>query len=742
MNNYSVFQERRTSTNVVRNKLTAQNGTVTVEGRRAVDSSTFTVKSPVDVEVGDIITCLIDDVPTDYLTGAWHFYHNSRDESGYNLDLTGNATYVRNTTKSERFYGHVGLNCVSSGTTLTATPTNRENNYNLLDFDTDGEIQIWCKTPSFNSNVTQIIYSRMDSSRGIEVGIKTNSSSMFVFLRVKGSTSSINETTTSENYLQVNPNSEVFIRVHKYDNFYNGSGYAIKRNNNNNSSFGAEYFTGSVNPTSEVIRIGSNYSGGEQFRGIIYSVKTYSQALDDSHESIIYKRKQPYDTMKFGGKVDIVTKGNINTTIECTGFSNEFLLKIPLNKELFDTITSNRSTPTSLVYNNTLLETIVSQIISDMNLTNTVDFPVLFVYDHTGDEDDSPVGTNAWNNTSNVYHMRNIDKFQVSDTLGTIVRALSILGGSEYNSSNQEIHLNGADYYFMTPRRVLIFESSEIDNNTYFEDGLTSIEDGGYDDRFMFNDVTIFSKIVKKTRYVVVGNASLSTQTLNVVPNLYDILSTNTKKFIEIQDVIISNASNPSISSPISMNPKRLGSYFWWDFDFKTGDFYFNNPSTTAYDVTISYTYLDLENDSDALTSLPSTNETKYFYNQIDQSSIDTYGRRSRKYIIPLLEDHTTLAAICRRLLGRHKDPTRKLRVKKSYMVTHLHIGTRCSISKKLNNIYAENHTIQSITYRFPNFSTIVGVGDFEYNFLDELQITGDTINGIVNGTHSGTIKT
>ena len=41
----------------------------------------------------------------------------------------------------------------------------------------------------------------------------------------------------------------------------------------------------------------------------------------------------------------------------------------------------------------------------------------------------------------------------------------------------------------MLPRKVLIFESSDINNNTHFTLGNYNINDGGYDNDSVYNDV-------------------------------------------------------------------------------------------------------------------------------------------------------------------------------------------------------------------------------------------------------------
>ena len=56
------------------------------DGDRAVDSAEFLIPMSSEVNEGDTIRYIQDDVETDSLIGLWNFNGSSRDESGYNND--------------------------------------------------------------------------------------------------------------------------------------------------------------------------------------------------------------------------------------------------------------------------------------------------------------------------------------------------------------------------------------------------------------------------------------------------------------------------------------------------------------------------------------------------------------------------------------------------------------------------------------------------------------------------------
>jgi len=46
-----------------------------------------------------------------------------------------------------------------------------------------------------------------------------------------------------------------------------------------------------------------------------------------------------------------------------------------------------------------------------------------------------------------------------------------------------------------------------------------------------------------------------------------------------------------------------------------------------------------------------------------------------------------------------------------------------------LKKIQNEELTVKSINYKFPNFKTTVNVGDYSYDFLDNMAQVLDTVN-------------
>jgi len=222
LSSYTVFNERRNYTanpfTVTRNKLQTYEGDINIEGTRAVDSAKFVVASPVDIKIGDTVSCISDDIDTRELIGAWNFYHNLRDESGYNLDATvtsGTLVYARETLEASRFRGHPYVDFSSGSPVITITPSTTENNTTLINFDSDSAIVLWCKVPSLSTGESQIIFDRSDSSNGLRIGVQNSGGTYYAYLQVKGSSGSWQTSTLNANVDTASGN-EIMISVEKY----------------------------------------------------------------------------------------------------------------------------------------------------------------------------------------------------------------------------------------------------------------------------------------------------------------------------------------------------------------------------------------------------------------------------------------------------------------------------------------------------------------------------------------------
>lgn len=735
MTKYSIFNERRNYTispfKVIRNKLKVINGDVNIAGSRSVDNAKFIVKSPVDVKLGDIVSFITDDIDTDELIGAWNFYFNLKDEGGYNIDAVdtaGNIVYVRDTQTSSRFLGHPYIDFNASNPVVTITPSISENNTTIINFDNDSSIVLWCRVPALNTGESQIIFDRSDSGNGLKIGVRNSGGTYYAFLQVKGSGGSWATSTLNANVVTAG-GDDIMISVEKYS--FGSNQYRISVNA---SYWNYAVYSGDIEeplvggqPINQPpIRLGLSSAGSERFKGRLYSMRMYTKVLTSTEYTTLFKRKQPYSTMKFAGKVTSVDKGNTSTKISAAGFSSELLLRTELTASLASHLTNNGIYKySSSSGENTLLENIISNIITavNTNVLDTNDQKYEFVFDNTGDEDDDR--SVDWKKIENQFHMRNINTLDVSGKLVTLAQILSILGGKEYDSSGNLIHNNGADSFFMLPRKVLIFESSDIESHANYTVGHNNIYDGGFDINSVFNDVSVFGK--GEIEYFNIYQA-ISAPITNQL-DLGSLLG-NTKQFMGI-------IQTDGYHNPIYYRQLRYSSTLSGDdvfnYDSLNEILHYKVTSTYIDYLNITIAYLDLSNNSDALTSLPTSNERTYYYQKQNDASIKEHGKKSKKMFFPILEDMTTTAAVCRRILGANATVTRQMTVVVPNLTNSIHIGTKVKVTSILSKLYNKELTVRSIQYKFPDFKTIVTVGDYKYDFLDNIGSLADTVNSQQN---------
>lgn len=723
MTKFTVFNERRNYTaiasnfTVARNKLKILEGNVEIAGTRAVDNANFIVPSPVDVKVGDIISFIADDVNTDDLIGAWNFYFNLKDESGYNLDgvdSTGNIVYARETQLSSRFLGHPYINFNNTSPSLQITPTALENNHTMINLDYDSNIVIWCRIPTLTSGETEIIFDRSTSNNGIQIGVKQSGSSQYVFLRLKGSSGSWSTTTLNANTL-VTANSDVMISVERYS--FGSTQYKLSLNGNSYGNY--IQYSGTIEDSSPPpIKIGFTDVSTDRFEGRLYSMRMYARVLTSTEQEVLFKRRQPYATMKFAGKVTRVDKDNRSTKILAAGFSSELLLKTEFTKELVSNLSLDTTGTSGVtgVYESKLLEDIVGDIVTTINdnVLDVNDQKYEFKFDNLNDEDDD--ASASWKTTTDQFHMRNLRKLTLHGKFVSLVRILAILGGKEYDSSGNLIHNNGADSFFMLPRKVLIFESSNIYSHADYSLAKYNIEDGGTDSVSIYNDVTVFGKLNIKFKTVIFNSSNLNFE--------YDLRDS---AFLGANRQIAYVAAVYKETNTVFQKNFREGV----DYDLDNFKLKFKVSQGSNDIFSLSLAYVDLENHADAITSatVPTEDERSYYYQKQNNDSIKINGKKSKRVYFPILEDMTTTAAVCRRLLGANALQTRKVKVTVPSLTNSVHIGTKVKVTKDIINMYNEELIVRSIKYKFPAFKTIVTAGDYKYDFLDNMASLLDTVN-------------
>lgn len=649
-----------------------------------------------------------------------------------------------------------------------------ENNKHVFEeFDEGREIQIHCKVPTLaqwgSNNSTQIIYSRglhSGSNAGIEIGLKHNASEdkTYAYLKQKVyNGSSTEEDVTGEwSDLLVSSSSDsdahakdCYIRVRRKDDQTSGS---TRYNRNeimvNENTYGNENYVSSSGYSFEQsgvtkdIYIGSDGSSQNKFKGKIYSIRVYSgqgAEFSDADASVVWKRLLPQSIMKFGGKIsDIVHRGTYDD-IHVVGYS-AVLLKTEIDKDLFTihqaTSPKGYSNGSGIYWyrqggssddqkKETLLENIVKDIVVNINANrldttgvNTSnghwgkDIPYEFSYNNDGDEDDI-AGTNSGNyygfDTTSYSHPRNVNRYDAGGRFIDTLRILAALGNKWYASDTTTtlFHLKGADQFFTLPRKVLVFESSDIPTNNYFStiNGYR-IHDDGYDDSNTSNEVIVFGESREsKIRYSFTKSNGLTSPAWNTT-NRWDLQwkidNDESNKILIGLDYI---EKNGNMLDPITANYTWNGREIIWGSNVTGGS---NSDEYTVVGKLIDLT-------------------TTNFLVARNTTLIKEHGQKSRKYYIPQLDDLTTCQAVCRRILGAKADRNKEARLTIPRISNAIGMGQEVTLDHGGKGMYNEEFTVKKITYNLPQGSTVVECGDYAYDVMDDLKDLTQDISSFLN---------
>ena len=768
---YKLIHEKRTvgtsnTYKVARSELRLKYGEVNIEGSRAVDNGKFVVDGGHTMTTDDNIAFISDDVNIDRLAFAMNFYYNIRDESGYNIDghridSSSDPNYGLE-TGNNRYQGHKYLDCTGSTQVIRCKQSEYENNKNAIDFEDGREIQLHIKTPQGSdwSGDKMIIFSRIDSHAGIEIGLKRVSGQTYAYIyqRAWNGSSADNQETSDDSDLAVPDNAVVYLRAYKVDDNSHQSKY--KRTYlsvDNSGSVGivqhnsSSYKLEESNVTKDIY-LCSDSSSGNKFKGKLYSVRCFNEELNSNDASVTWTRMLPQHTMKFAGKISDITHRKGTLVLQAVGWSS-ILLSTELDRSFFTTGNSEQSGESG-VYRfasntNTLLENIVADIILNYN-TNKIDstgeslsnghlgkdIKFLFSYNNPNDEDDGSLDsdTGLGRPTNQIVHVRNMARYNAGGRFVDTIRILAALGGKQYNhtedahistsDSDELIHNNGADQFFMLPRKVLIFESSNIENNSYFSvDHGYRIEDDGYDDSNIYNHITVyFRNFVTEDVLEMPANAKGNVGSKWDLKKYYDESNqASDKKFLYLQKITQQIGSGDQVALNETSATDSAGAADGYSVSSDSEISWGSNISSSASDtIRIHTKILDFS-------------KSGIKYSDRHDISIANHGLRARKFFVPQIDDTSVMVYFVQRLLGAKAKSEKNVTLIVPRLMNSLGIGMRTTIDHMGKHLYNESHVVKKIVYKFPRSQTVVYLGDFAYDVMDDFKAITQDIAGIHN---------
>ena len=425
------------------------------DGDRAVDSAEFLIPIVSEVNEGDHVTYIQDDVDTTALIGLWNFNGSARDESGYKNDGNdGTHTAVMNKTNLNQEYtkdNGVVAKVVNTSNDFITIPNKThlvDGTPNVLNFS--GMFDIFLRfRDNGNPANKEMVFSKRTSTAGIEIGY---TSSHYVFVDITSTTSGTTSTQTVTGTSSVQA-SMPLVRVRRnaaglVQLFIDGveQGTAITNTKDltvtGNAFFGADY-------------AGNNI--GDDL--MLAMIRIYKDNLSDDDAFTLLTHFRHCSTIKFEGTVWKIEEKIKNKKIHCKGV-NKILAETIVNATVLGSRDESSSSNGS---DNIFIGLGTSEILDQ--ILQQIDSEYIVI-----DNDDTP------NSAGN---------FVAYGNLLTNLQALLLLQNNKF---------------YTLPRKVIMIDPDDDTDNYIFSHGKgIEVKSSGEDDSTIINDVTLKSSDVFRT---------------------------------------------------------------------------------------------------------------------------------------------------------------------------------------------------------------------------------------------------
>ena len=183
-------------------------------------------------------------------------------------------------------------------------------------------------------------------------------------------------------------------------------------------------------------------------------------------------------------------------------------------------------------------------------------------------------------------------------------------------------------------------------------------------------------------------------------------------------------------------------SVYWIDFNARELYITDNDPLTASPNNYVWAKY-DYEIKSDTSISLGGTAERKRHDIREDETagsgnSITKYGRKSVRWYLPQLLRHGDFSSIAQRIIEEYKDEKRRYTIKAPFLINCIRENLQVTIKSTIMKPKDSNNDgelvlpVKSIKWNYPECTTTIEVGDFNYNLYDILKVTSEAATNMV----------
>ena len=670
-------------------------------GTRAVDAGRFVIPRKYTINKGDQFQYLQDVISPKYLVGLWNMEHNTRDESGYNIDGDETTSAIHQGSFDDGADGYYYKNG-SSGRCIKVAHNSH------LDFSGQFDIILLLgNITGYPNSTTSYLFGKGTSTNSIELSTTSGSSNttpMYLKLDMKigGSTTSITGN------IDVNRNNG---NVNS-GNMQNFRWIRIKRDSNNlvtlsvdNISHGTATIAGDCT-TTEPLYIAGNRSGtsiaDDNFRFAQLRIYTGDSLTDDNYKILISSRR-PTEVMKFGGTVWKIDEKSTHKVCYCKGLSDKLH-----NVEVSNSGYSNFPTWTT----------------GDSDIEKN----------HYYNKD----GRDILEDLIDVYDL-GINIATINDNLTTSFSQYHAVGSLLSNILLLTMCGNTDASFHITPRGTLLLEDDDISHDKIlFKQGAKArIHDFGVDDTNLITHLTLLadtSPIEGVLNNTVSDWSSTLTsgegyeQTANLMRGKPITIQVTDPNGVELERKGASD--NEPIWSKISGAPSSTQ----FKVDFYSKKIWLGARVSGTY--IIKYTYIDAFN-------LHKQYSTK-------SSTFATEGMYSKTMHLPQLTGSITssgvnLPTIALRILNRFNTSNRRVTITVPTLINHIRENYEVEVedpdhgvSENANSTYTTEYgrntkpislSVKSIIYYYPEGKTVINCGEHMFDSYDLDKAFGESIS-------------
>jgi len=722
-------------------------------GSRRIDSATIKFPTGTKVDINDKVSYIQDEVSIEDLTAIWNFQGSWRDEGGFhhngyiNRTLNGVSTTWVDVGEDSNFVSPNGVGNslkfrANYGATFTAAGQEiRVNDDTRFDFSQQFDIIIFFKNQTnttsgdhWNTSTdTQILFAKHDGTDGVEIGIKLVSGSWKVYAKLNSTTFTGAGDLISDgnDHGKIDDGDTGNVRMIR---FYRDSDDLVKLTldghmdgTDSGECRQTVVSSQSSTRTTEKLYFGTNKanvtnspSGSEDnydFMGHIFQVRVYCGGyLTDGDTELLLTTGAQQMTQKISGVVWQKKDKLKNVEVEVLSRAKT-LLQSQLRQsggqgstsgQAFDSNHSSVNDTDPAIHNRNLyaIDQEIRKILQ--SIVYQIDPEFLF----------RRFGSNT----------QSIDGGYLA------------VGGF---IPNVEVLMLYANQQFLTlPTKTFLYEYGDGNNNMIsgysFDSKDYLMFDRGEDDTKLVNDLEIYGDILL---------ARASPRNMGGKPA--SAPHTFSTKFIAppIGQVTIAagDSSAPStdpddefVNDDYSINENTR------ELTLKSGGFAKISAGGFCWAKQYSYEIID-----GTSVGFGGGDDTRHEIRE-ETTSIATYGRHSRRIYIPQLLKQGAFQRFAQVYLGEWKDKKRRYTIVAPFLLNCIrenHIVELTSDSMKFPDSggtlqTSTDETVRSITWRYPEMTTTIEVGDYMYDSFDLTKRQADNTSHLLVGAYKTRVTT